>query len=248
MLNQVVLVGRITSIPEEEKKDKIIIAVPRAYKNADGEYENDFITIQLFKSLSENAFEYLTTGDLVGVKGRLQTKDDKVIVCAEKLTFLSSKREDGEQNFCSLFFIGGIMKKYIIDSLIEKLEYLKDENRRFYGCDLSYELWESENIDGTITYNSYQAKEFIKKYYDDIGEVWEELNFNFDQDYLSKFNMFDNPEKFMLLVVMEVSSYLLGKCQLIDKYWNDETILTNYKIEKLIKQLKEINDGGEIYA
>jgi len=96
MLNQVVLVGRITSIPEEEKKDKIIISVPRAYKNTDGEYENDFITIQLFKSLSENAFEYLTTGDLVGIKGRLQTKDDKVIVCAEKLTFLSSKREDGE--------------------------------------------------------------------------------------------------------------------------------------------------------
>lgn len=140
------------------------------------------------------------------------------------------------------------MKKYIIDSLIEKLEYLKDENRKFYGCDLSYELWESENIDGTITYNSYQAKEFIKKYYDDIGEVWEELNFNFDQDYLSKFNMFDNPEKFMLLIVLEASSYLLGKCQLIDKYWNDETILTNYKIEKLIKQLNEINDGGEIYA
>jgi len=140
------------------------------------------------------------------------------------------------------------MKKYIIDSLIEKLEYLKDENRKFYGCDLSYELWESENIDGTITYNSYQAKEFIKKYYDDIGEVWEELNFNFDQDYLSNFNMFDNPEKFMLLVVLEASSYLLGKCQLIDKYWNDETILTNYKIEKLIKQLNEINDGGEIYA
>ena len=140
------------------------------------------------------------------------------------------------------------MKKYIIEKLIEKLDELRDENKTFYGCDLSYELWESENIDGTITYSTYQAKEFIKNYYDDIGEVWYELNFQFDQDYLSKFNMFDNPEKFMLLIVLEASSYLLGKCQLVEKYWNDETTMTNYKIDKLINQLKELNDEGLIYA
>ena len=92
MLNQVVLVGRITEIPETEEKNKIIISVPRAFKNSDGEYDVDFIPVQLFKPLNESVKEYLTTGDLVGVKGRLQ------VIEAEKLTFLSSKSKEEEED------------------------------------------------------------------------------------------------------------------------------------------------------
>ena len=98
MLNQVVLVGRITEIPETEEKNKIIISVPRAFKNSDGEYDVDFIPVQLFKPLNESVKEYLTTGDLVGVKGRLQVIDKELLVVAEKLTFLSSKSKEEEED------------------------------------------------------------------------------------------------------------------------------------------------------
>lgn len=107
MLNQVVLVGRLTKDLEvkeiEEKKFcNITLAVPRSFKNADGEYETDFIECTLWNGIAENTATYCKKGDIVGVKGRLQTKVEEVNgdkkytmqVIAEKLTFLSSKQNE----------------------------------------------------------------------------------------------------------------------------------------------------------
>lgn len=102
MLNQVVMVGRITGQPNLEKKEdgskytNIKIAVPRSYKNEEGIYDTDFIDCVLCSSLAENAVEYCKQGDLVGIKGRLQNNDNILNVVAEKLTFLSSSRKSDE--------------------------------------------------------------------------------------------------------------------------------------------------------
>lgn len=103
MLNQIVIVGRLTDTPEiqksEEGKNKTVItlACPRPYKNADGVYETDFIDCVLWNSLAENTAEHCKKGDIVGVKGRLQTvisEDKKTVeIIAGKITFLSSKTE-----------------------------------------------------------------------------------------------------------------------------------------------------------
>lgn len=139
------------------------------------------------------------------------------------------------------------MKKYIINNLIDKLKELKDEERKVYICDLDYELWESERLDGTITYNTYTAREWIKQYFEDIGEVWEEIQFNYDKDFLQEFNPFDNSEKFMLLIVCEASGYLLSKCEFIADNWDEEITLSNNIINKIIRQLKKQNDESPIY-
>lgn len=109
MLNQAVLVGRIVQDPELKdlengnKMAKITLAVPRSFKNADGIYDTDFISCVLWKGIAENTVEYCKKGDLVGVKGRIQTRDVElddeshrkyVEVIAEKVTFLSSKKAD----------------------------------------------------------------------------------------------------------------------------------------------------------
>lgn len=99
MLNQVVLVGRLTSDPEikkEEEKEfcKLTLAVPRSYKNINGEYETDFIPCVLWNNIANSTCEYCKKGDIVGIKGRLQTNDNKMELVAEKVTFLSSKKED----------------------------------------------------------------------------------------------------------------------------------------------------------
>ena len=109
MMNQAMLVGRLTKDPEVvenesgTKYSNLTIAVPRNYKNADGIYETDFIEITLWNSIAENTSEYCKKGDLVGVKGHIQTRKyedaDEVIhnvteVIAEKVTFLSSKKAD----------------------------------------------------------------------------------------------------------------------------------------------------------
>ena len=109
MLNQAVLVGRLATDPElkelenGKKVTNITLAVPRSFKNSQGEYETDFINCVLWKGVAENTVEYCNRGDLIGIKGRIQTRsveldDDThkkyVEVVAEKVTFLSSKRQE----------------------------------------------------------------------------------------------------------------------------------------------------------
>ncbi len=107
ILNQVVLVGRIVKEPElsetgeGHKVTNITLAVPRSFKNVNGEYETDFIICSIWRGIAENVCEYCHKGDLIGVKGHLQAssyeKDDvkvyKTEVVAEKVTFLSSRKE-----------------------------------------------------------------------------------------------------------------------------------------------------------
>ena len=108
MLNQVVLVGRLTSDPEVvtleggHKKSIFSVAVPRSFKNANGEYETDFIRCVLWDAIATSTAEYCHKGDIVGIKGRIQVstfeKDNKkeyiTEVIAEKVTFLSSKKQE----------------------------------------------------------------------------------------------------------------------------------------------------------
>ena len=105
MLNQVVLVGRIVKNPElrvtENGKNvtTVTLAVPRSYKNSSGEYDTDFLDCTLWTNVAENTVEYCQTGDMVGVKGRIQSrvfedddgnKSKRTEIVAEKVTFLSS--------------------------------------------------------------------------------------------------------------------------------------------------------------
>lgn len=102
MLNQIVLAGRLVNEPTIEeledgrKRSEITLAVNRQFKNADGEYETDFIPVELYEGIAEKNTEYCHKGDAIGVKGRLQIKEDKLIVMAEKVTLLSSARKDAE--------------------------------------------------------------------------------------------------------------------------------------------------------
>lgn len=104
MVNQLVLVGRIVKNPETrvsengKKYATLTLAVPRNYKNINGEYDTDFLDCMLWASVAESTSEYCKTGDMIGVKGRLQTRvvetpegrRRKTEIIAEKVTFLTS--------------------------------------------------------------------------------------------------------------------------------------------------------------
>lgn len=106
MLNQVVVVGRLTEdvVVNKTKNDKavsnITLAIPRNYKNSEGEYETDFIRCTLWEKAALNTEKYCHKGDICGIKGRLNSKKELgtdginrtvLEVVAEKVTFLSSK-------------------------------------------------------------------------------------------------------------------------------------------------------------
>lgn len=130
------------------------------------------------------------------------------------------------------------VKDYVIEQLIGKLyDY---EGTEEYGCDLTYTLYEGENADGVIFYSTYESKKWIQEHFDDLDEIVEELNFQFGTDYMAKFNPFSEPDKFVLIVVIEVAGYLLGQCPTIEKNWNNQFKLTKAKIKKIIDELKEV--------
>ena len=114
MLNQIVLVGRLTrniSVHKAESGNKVAtlcLAIPRSFKNSDGTYDTDFIDCVAFDCIAENTSEYCGKGDIVGIKGRVQTKSveqengkkiNEMEIIAEKVTFLSShtKEEANEE-------------------------------------------------------------------------------------------------------------------------------------------------------
>ena len=110
MLNQVVLVGRLVKKPElRESENKMkyaymTLAVPRSFKNTDGQYDTDFIDWVLWDAIATNTTEYCDKGNIVGIRGRLQTRivenkeekhNEKVLeVVCERITFLSGKNKE----------------------------------------------------------------------------------------------------------------------------------------------------------
>jgi single-strand DNA-binding protein len=111
-MNHVSLVGRLTSEPETKELNDgtyrtiINVAVPRDYKNSDGEIEADYVRCVLWNGIASATKNYCHKGDLVGIKGKFQSRvyetennEKKHIleVVVEKITFISKKRaESGE--------------------------------------------------------------------------------------------------------------------------------------------------------
>lgn len=105
-MNCVVLIGRLTKDPElryipgsGKPVATFTIAVNRPFKNKEGQYEADFIPIQVWGRTAENCANYLQKGRQAAVSGRLQirTYDDQqgqrrwvTEVVADRVEFLES--------------------------------------------------------------------------------------------------------------------------------------------------------------
>lgn len=106
MLNQVTMVGRLIDEPKiiiKEGKEVcyITLAVPRVYKNENGEYDIDYIDCTIWQGLLEKIKEYCHKGDMVGLQGRIRTTQEKgkskiTEIVAEKVTFLNSSDKKEE--------------------------------------------------------------------------------------------------------------------------------------------------------
>lgn len=103
MLNQIILVGRLTKdveVNETEKGGKIAtmtLAVPRTFKNKEGNYDTDFIECTIFGDTAQNTSDYCKKGDILGVKGRMQSRENKLEVVTERVTFLTKSKENEQE-------------------------------------------------------------------------------------------------------------------------------------------------------
>lgn len=107
MINQVTLVGRLTKNPEIRHTPdgiavtNITLAVNRHFRNQHGEIGADFVQCTLWKRTAENTANYCNKGSLVGITGRIQTRNYDnpegrriyvTEVVAETVKFLDTKR------------------------------------------------------------------------------------------------------------------------------------------------------------
>lgn len=108
MINQVTLVGRLTKDPELRVTTEgnsvvtVTLAVNRNFRNQKGEIEADFVQCTLWRKMAENLSLYCKKGALIGITGRIQTRNYEnegkrkyvTEVIAESLRFLDSKRDN----------------------------------------------------------------------------------------------------------------------------------------------------------
>ncbi len=108
-MNNVTLVGRLTAEPEVKEtsdgicRTSITVAISRDYKNSDGIYEADFIKCVLWNGIASATRDYCHKGDVVGIKGKLQSRtyetdnnEKKYVteVLVDKVTFISSTKKE----------------------------------------------------------------------------------------------------------------------------------------------------------
>lgn len=122
MINNVVLVGRLTKDPELRRSNSNIsmvyftVAVNRTFTDQNGQRNADFINCVVFRKQAENMARFLSKGSLIGITGRIQTrnyqgKDGNTVyvteVVADNIQYLESKSSSnrGQSNgFDSLSF------------------------------------------------------------------------------------------------------------------------------------------------
>lgn len=107
MVNNVVLIGRITRDPEIRSSAtgtnfcNFTLAVNRNFKNQSGEYDADFVGCVAFNQTATLIEQYVKKGHLLCVTGRIQTRNYEdntgrrvyvTEVVAERVNFLESRK------------------------------------------------------------------------------------------------------------------------------------------------------------
>lgn len=113
MINNVVLIGRLTKDAElrytgsGKAVASFSLAVERSFSNQNGEKEADFINIVAWRKTAEIVSNYTRKGSLVGIKGRIQTRNytnnnnQKVYVTevvAEEVQLLGKKSDNEDHS------------------------------------------------------------------------------------------------------------------------------------------------------
>ena len=103
MNNHVMLIGKIYNDVEKiEVNDQVtyqlMLNISSNFKNQNGVYEISSDLLEKIHDLTNyvgsKVFQYCKKNDLIGIRGRLESKEGNLIkVVAEKVTFLSSNRE-----------------------------------------------------------------------------------------------------------------------------------------------------------
>lgn len=107
-----------------------------------------------------------------------------------------------------------------------------------YMCDLGGELTQGTNCDGTFTFSTSLAKDYLREWFDEAGEYWDYEKFNFGENLHNPFN---NPEAYIVCMVIEGVNSILSQCAIVDEMWNDQVELTQELIDEILEQIADVD-------
>lgn len=110
------------------------------------------------------------------------------------------------------------LEKDVLSRMIDHLDDL--EGCDGYVSELAFTLFEAENINGSMTYNTYKAEQWIAEHFHDLADVVEDMA----ADWGITPNPFSNPEKFMVQVVLYLAEQLVYKSDYLLRGRDEEEI------------------------
>jgi hypothetical protein len=128
------------------------------------------------------------------------------------------------------------LEQYCRDFITEKLPQYEDQE--IYACDLGNEITQEININGSATFSTKKAREYLLHWYSEAGEHWEYEIVNFGEHI---HNPFDNPEKYMVCMIIQKVNDLLAQLSFIDKRWGQKIKLTKPTIKRILSELNKTN-------
>lgn len=126
------------------------------------------------------------------------------------------------------------IKDFVIDVLKDKLDEYEETYQ--YGSELVYDLLQQYNVDGSYTYNTCEAKQWVQEHFDELGNIVSDMK----EEGLPPCNVFDDPEAFQVQIMLFVASDLLAMCETVEEAWNDEIILDKDIIDRIKKELDNL--------
>lgn len=93
-MNYVQVVGRIHALPKVTKAlntqySKIEVTVKSNFRNSCGQFRDDVFDIYLWKGMKSDLLASSSIGSWVGIKGRLELDEGKIVIIAEHVEVFS---------------------------------------------------------------------------------------------------------------------------------------------------------------
>ena len=129
------------------------------------------------------------------------------------------------------------------------VEYIKEHvhdflNTEHYCCDFCMTITDGANCDGTLTYSRSEAIDYLCEWWGDAAEYWNYEKDNFGENL---HNPFDNPEAYMVCMVIEGCSAILSRVPFIEENWSEKVVIDDERIKEIIDFVNDFDTSEDLF-
>lgn len=115
------------------------------------------------------------------------------------------------------------------------------EGQDVYVSDLGYMITNGPNMDGSLTYSRSLAMDYLKEWWEEAADYFDYEKYEFGQN---SHNPFDNPEAYMVCMVIEGVAELIRRAtEELGLSDDGEVKLTASLVDRIVKCVSEMHVG-----